>query len=287
MNLKELTKQAVQAAREAGELIRSYQDREVEVIHKEGGDTYASQVVTEVDRKAQDAILQVLGPSCEEFDLAVLTEESEDDGSRFVKKFFWCIDPMDGTLPFIRKEPGYSVSIGLVARDGSPQIGVIYDPVHDVLWQATKGQGVLRNSELWSLNASSQELTFTYDRSFADRPERDRVLQELEEYAHSNGLKKLVATQFGGAVINACHALENSPGCHFKFAKPEEGGGSLWDYAATACLFEEAGVVVSDVLGEPLDLNRPDSTFMNHRGAVYATDQDLARCIRGILAQAE
>jgi len=284
MNLKELTKQAVQAAREAGELIRSYQDREVEVIHKEGGDTYASQVVTEVDRKAQDAILQVLGPSCEEFDLAVLTEESEDDGSRFVKKFFWCIDPMDGTLPFIRKEPGYSVSIGLVARDGSPQIGVIYDPVHDVLWQATKGQGVLRNSELWSLNASSQELTFTYDRSFADRPERDRVLQELEEYAHSNGLKKLVATQFGGAVINACHALENSPGCHFKFAKPEEGGGSLWDYAATACLFEEAGVVVSDVLGEPLDLNRPDSTFMNHRGTVYATDQGLAERIREILA---
>ena len=287
MNLTDLTKQAVQAAREAGELIRSYQDREVEVILKEGGDTYASQVVTEVDRKAQDAILQVLGPSCEEFDLAVLTEESEDDGSRFVKKFFWCIDPMDGTLPFIRKEPGYSVSIGLVARDGSPQIGVIYDPVHDVLWQATKGQGVRRNSELWSLNASSQELTFTYDRSFADRPERDRVLQELEEYAHSNGLKKLVATQFGGAVINACHALENSPGCHFKFAKPEEGGGSLWDYAATACLFEEAGAVVSDVHGEPLDLNRLDSTFMNHRGAVFATDQDLARRIRGILAQAE
>jgi len=284
MNLKELTKQAVQAAREAGELIRSYQDREVEVLHKEGGDTYASQVVTEVDRKAQDAILQVLGPSCEEFDLAVLTEESEDDGSRFVKKFFWCIDPMDGTLPFIRKEPGYSVSIGLVARDGSPQIGVVYDPVHDVLWQATKGQGVRRNGEPWTLDSTANELTFTYDRSFTDRPECEFVLRELEGYAQSLGLKKLVATQFGGAVINACHALENTPGCHFKFAKPQEGGGSLWDYAATACLFEEAGAVVSDVHGDPLDLNRPDSTFMNHCGAVYATDQHLAERIREILA---
>ena len=141
MNLEELTRQAVQAALEAGELIRSYRDREVEVLHKEGGDTYASQVVTEVDRKAQDAILQVLGPSCEKFGLAVLTEENEDDGSRFEKQCFWCIDPMDGTLPFIRKEPGYSVSIGLVAKDGSPQIGVVYDPVHEVLWQAAKGQG--------------------------------------------------------------------------------------------------------------------------------------------------
>ena len=287
MNLEELTKQAVQAGREAGELIRSYQDREVEVLHKEGGGTYASQVVTEVDRKAQDAILQVLGPSCEEFDLAVLTEESEDDGSRFEKECFWCIDPMDGTLPFIRREPGYSVSIGLVAKDGSPRIGVVYDPVHDVLWQATKGEGLLRNGEPWSLDASSKELTFTYDRSFADRPERDRVLQELEDYAHSIGLKQLVATQFGGAVINACHALESGPGCHFKFAKPQEGGGSLWDYAATACLYEEAGAVVSDVHGDPLDLNRSDSTFMNHRGAIYATDQVLAKRIRGILAQAE
>jgi fructose-1,6-bisphosphatase/inositol monophosphatase family enzyme len=243
--------------------------------------------VTEVDRKAQDAILRILGTTCEEFDLAVLTEESEDDRRRFEKEFFWCIDPMDGTLPFIRKEPGYSVSIALVARDGSPQIGVVYDPVHDVLWQATKGQGVQRNGEPWTLDSKGKELTFTYDRSFTDRPERDRVLRELEAYAHSIGLKKLMATQFGGAVINACHALENAPGCHFKFAKPQEGGGSLWDYAATACLYEEAGAVVTDVHGNPLDLNRPDSTFMNHRGAVYATDEELANRIRQILAPLE
>ena len=287
MDLDALTKQAVQAAREAGEIIRSHQGVEVNVLHKEGGDSYASQVVTEVDRKAQDAILQVLEPSCEEFDLAVLTEESEDDGGRLEKDAFWCIDPMDGTLPFIRKEPGYSVSIALVARDGSPQIGVVYDPLHDVFWQATKGQGVCRNGEPWTLGTSSQELTFTYDRSFEGHPERERVLRELEGYAQSIGLKKLVATQFGGAVINACHALESAPGCHFKFAKPQEGGGSLWDYAATACLFEEAGAVVTDVYGEPLDLNRSDSTFMNHRGAVYATDGELAQRIREILAQPE
>ena len=285
MDLEALTREAAQAALEAGEIIRSHQNRDVDVLHKEGGDTYASQVVTEVDRKAQDAILQVLGPTCEELDLAVLTEESEDDHGRLEKDFFWCIDPMDGTLPFIRREPGYSVSIGLVAKDGSPRIGVVYDPVHDVLWQATKGEGILRNGEPWTLDVSSEELTFTYDRSFADHPERDRVLQELEDYAHSIGLKKLVATQFGGAVINACHALENGPGCHFKFAKPQEGGGSLWDYASTACLFEEAGAVVSDVHGQPLDLNRSDSTFMNHRGAVYATDEDLAQRIREILTQ--
>ena len=177
MDFSELTQQAVKAALKAGGVIRSYRDREVDVIHKEGGDTYASQVVTEVDRKAQDAILKVLEDSCHAQGIAVLTEESEDNRARLAKEYFWCIDPMDGTLPFIRGEAGYSVSIALVARNGSPQIGVVYDPVHDVLWQATKGQGVQRNGEAWVLQSSGEALTFTYDRSFIDRPESEKVLK--------------------------------------------------------------------------------------------------------------
>ena len=283
IDLNDLTRKAVRASLEAGELIRSYQDQDVEVLHKEGGDTYASQVVTEVDQKAQEAILRILEPTCREFDLALLTEESEDDRSRFEKEYFWCIDPLDGTLPFTRKEPGYSVSIALVSRQGLPQIGVVYDPVHDVLWQATKGQGIQRNGIAWKMETKGKELVFTYDRSFESHPERARVLTELENYAESIGLQGVTASQFGGAVINACHSLESAPGCHFKFAKPQEGGGSIWDYAATACLYEEGGAIVSDVHGDPLDLNRHDSTFMNHRGAVYATDQALAVKIRDIL----
>jgi 3'-phosphoadenosine 5'-phosphosulfate (PAPS) 3'-phosphatase len=63
---------------------------------------------------------------------------------------------------------------------------------------------------------------------------------------------------------------------YFKLPKAEEGGGSLWDFAATAALFSELGYVASDFYGEPLDLNRADSTFMNHRGVLFATDYSLA-----------
>lgn len=283
LDLQLLAESAVVAARTAGRIISRYSNQEIEVEHKDGGHTYASQVVTEVDRKAQDAILEILNPSCDEYDFALLTEESEDDHSRFQKDYFWCIDPLDGTLPFTKKETGYSVSIALVSKSGKSQIGVVYDPVHDVLWEAAVGRGVKINNEPWMMNSNSDVLTFTYDRSFEKHPERQRVLDELNSYAQAIGLTKVHATQYGGAVINACHALESSPGCHFKFAKPEEGGGSIWDYAATACLFEQAGAFVSDVHGDVLDLNRPDSTFMNHRGAVYATDASLASKIRAIL----
>ena len=284
LDLQSLVETAAAAVRSAGRIISQSSNQEIEVEHKDGGHTYASQVVTEVDRKAQDAILEILNSASDEYDFALLTEESEDDHSRFKKEYFWCIDPLDGTLPFTKKEPGYSVSIALVSKCGKPQIGVVYDPVHDVLWEAGIGRGVKKNDQPWMMNSNSDVLTFTYDRSFEKHPERQRVLDELNSYAQAIGLPKVHATQYGGAVINACHALESAPGCHFKFAKPEEGGGSIWDYAATACLFEEAGAVVSDVHGHPLDLNRSDSTFMNHRGALYATDRNLAERIRKILA---
>ncbi len=285
MNFTELTEKAVKAASNAGQLIRSYRDKDVNVMQKEGGSTLASQVVTEVDRKSQDAILQVLLPTCDEFDIALLAEEDEDDRGRLESAYFWCIDPLDGTLPFINGQPGYSVSIGLVAKDGTPVIGVVYDPVHDVLYQATKGQGLRRNNERWSLMQDSQALTFTYDRSFAEDPNFNQVKDELEAYTHSLGLNEFNPIHYGGAVLNACHVLENGPGCHFKFPKSQDGGGSLWDYAATACLYEEGGAVVSDVFGNSLELNRPDSTYMNHRGALYATNKELAKRVREIIAK--
>jgi 3'-phosphoadenosine 5'-phosphosulfate (PAPS) 3'-phosphatase len=61
-----------------------------------------------------------------------------------------------------------------------------------------------------------------------------------------------------------------------KFPKPQQGGGSIWDYAATACLFREAGAAVSDIHGKPLVLNPEDSTFMNHCGVLYCANQAMA-----------
>ena len=151
LDLQLLAESAVVAARTAGRIISRYSNQEIEVEHKDGGHTYASQVVTEVDRKAQDAILEILNPSCDEYDFALLTEESEDDHSRFQKDYFWCIDPLDGTLPFTKRETGYSVSIALVSKSGKPQIGVVYDPVHDVLWEAAVGRGVKINNEPWMM----------------------------------------------------------------------------------------------------------------------------------------
>ena len=275
-----LSQRAISAARQAGQIISNYTHRPVLVKTKTGGASLASQVVTEVDHLCQDIILQTLIPTCEPFDLALLTEETPDDLKRLEKDFFWCIDPLDGTLPFVESTPGYAVSIALVSHEGTPYIGVIYDPVEHTLYHAVKGSGAFRNGKPWTMKPSSaspgQSLTLITDRSFKQHSLFAQTLAELKIMAAKMGYSGISVIQHGGAAMNACWVLEKAPACYFKYPKLQDGGGSLWDYAATACLFLEVGAVASDIYGESLDLNRPDSTFMNHRGVLYSSDHDIA-----------
>ena len=76
--------------------------------------------------------------------------------------------------------------------------------------------------------------------------------------------------------MNACNILEQPNTCYFKYPRKGNSGGSIWDFAATACLFNAAGATASDIFGQPLELNRIGSTYANHRGSLYAAQQALA-----------
>jgi len=111
-----LTNIAIQAAQKAGERISEQAGKQIAVQYKTGGTSLASQVVTEIDGLSQEIILQTLKPLTDTYDLGLLTEEQADDKSRCEKEFFWCIDPLDGTLPFIEQKHGYAVSIALISK---------------------------------------------------------------------------------------------------------------------------------------------------------------------------
>ena len=285
-DLDELLQCAVAAARQAGAFIQASVARGIEVQHKSGGSNIAAQVVTEVDLHADALISKALLPTCADYDLALLTEESTDDRARLGKDAFWSVDPLDGTMAFIKSKSGYSVSIGLVARDGTPLIGVVYNPVTDVLYSAVRGQGAQRNELPWQPSTTSQEgqpFMLVFDRGFDQRDYYAPVSAALNELAIRHGFSAVQTLEGDGAAMNAIHVLENPPGCYFKFPKPPQGGGSLWDFAATAAIFHECGASANDFYGQPLELNRADSTFMNHRGVLFASDAALAAEIQGLL----
>ena len=271
MNIKTLCNIAIAAAREAGALIAHHADKPVEVEQKEVGESRASQVVTAVDRMSQEVILNHLEPSCQTFDLAMLSEETEDDKSRLIKEFFWCIDPLDGTLPFIEKKNGFAVSIALVSREGVPQLGVVYDPLTKNTYHALKGQGAYKNGKPFGIEPNRKALTFVMDWSMEKHPQFEEVKKDLAQKAQDMGIEKVDIIAHGGAVMNAIWVLENAPACYFKFPKPQAGGGSLWDFAATACIFHELKLPATNFHGQPLDLNRKESTFMNHEGVYFGS----------------
>jgi fructose-1,6-bisphosphatase/inositol monophosphatase family enzyme len=270
MDLRTLADIAINAALSAGDIIQRYKDEEVEVEEKNAGSSLFSEVVTAVDKQCEAEILSQLQPSCEEYDLAVLSEETEDDGSRFEKEYFWCIDPIDGTLAFINKEPGFSVSIALVANDGTPCIGVVFDPGSGILYHAMKDGGAFKNREVWEVKRSDDQLTYVTDRTLEETRRADEIKELLDGYIQRYNLSGIRELSGGGAVLNAIRVLENGPACMMKFPKKETGGGCIWDYAATACIYRELGLPATNFEGGRLDLNRRDGVYMNHQGVYYA-----------------
>ncbi|QCK14480.1 3'(2'),5'-bisphosphate nucleotidase CysQ family protein [Mangrovivirga cuniculi] len=276
--LKELSDTAIDAVKKAGKHIKSFPRKDVNVEMKGDQETLASQVVTQVDTEVESLIVEHLKDSMAKYNLGLLTEETTDDKSRLEKDFFWCIDPIDGTLSFVENQEGYAVSIALISRDGMPYIGVVYDPVNSSLYHAAKGLGAFKDGKEITISENS-ELTVYLDRSSTEDERYENLLDHLKQ----NGLK-VEGPKIGyGAVMNALKGIENAPGCYFKLSKESEGGGSFWDFAATCCIYNELGLVCVNEWGEPLNLNKKHTTFMHENSIIYSTNIETAELILGFI----
>ncbi len=127
---------AVRAARSAGNVISRSMVRldSISVQVKERND-----FVTEVDRDAENVIIGILRKAYP--DHAILAEES---GQTSGDDFQWIIDPLDGTTNFLHGFPQFAVSIAL-RHKGRLEQAVVYDPLSQELFTATRGDGAMLN----------------------------------------------------------------------------------------------------------------------------------------------
>src|SRR5699024_9683844 len=135
---------AVKAARRAGAIInRASLDLDRLQVSRKGPRNY----VTEVDRAAEEAIVDVLQAAYP--DHSFLAEESGErppaaQPSRNGVRMRWIIDPLDGTNNFIHGYPAYAISIALTQND-IPVQAVVYDPNRNELFTASRGAGAFLN----------------------------------------------------------------------------------------------------------------------------------------------
>lgn len=126
---------AAQAARAAGQILREGWGKLHDIQFKG-----ATNLVTEVDRASEELVMTQLRAATP--GLAILTEESGAHGSH--AQYRWVIDPVDGTTNYAHHFPYFAVSIGL-EEDGVSVAGVVYDPIMDQLFSATRGGGAFLN----------------------------------------------------------------------------------------------------------------------------------------------
>jgi myo-inositol-1(or 4)-monophosphatase len=230
---------AVRAARRAGSIINraALDSGGLQVKSKQAND-----FVTEVDRAAEAAIIEAVQKAYPEH--AILGEESGAVASPAVSKdaeYRWIIDPLDGTTNFIHGFPQYCVSIGIEHR-GKLAHGVVYDPVRNELFTASKGRGAFLNDRRMRVSKclKLQDALIGTGFPFKELARADLYLKQLRNLMEkSSGVRRAGAAALDLAYV-ACGRLDGF----------WELGLSPWDMAAGALLIQEAGGLIGDLEGD-------------------------------------
>ncbi|CAK0753362.1 inositol-phosphate phosphatase [Gammaproteobacteria bacterium] len=223
---------AVRAARAAGSVIvRSLEQVSTLQIDTKGTNDF----VTDVDRRAEQEIIRIIRRAYP--DHAILGEESGSSGN---DDSVWVIDPLDGTTNFLHGFPQFSVSIALRHR-GRLDHGVVYDPLRQELFTASRGEGArlndrrIRVSSARGLEGALLGTGFPF-----------RLQHYLDDYL--NCFRALFG-QVADIRRPGSAALDLSYVAAGRLDGFWEMGLSEWDMAAGALLILEAGGLVGDFAG--------------------------------------
>lgn len=230
MDLHARLKQAVEAARRAGDiLISHFRNPALLKVSMKAG----QEVVTNADQEADQAIRDTLQSQFPKDDY--LTEETFDPKQTINLKSAWIIDPLDATRNFANRIPHFAVSIAYV-REGKPVVGVVYDPVGQEMFTAVSGEPVKVNDHPVQVNP-------------AETPDKT-ILSLCNPLPEKFAKTKATHRRLGCAALDMAYVASGRLGAAC------ERNLKVWDIAAGIPMVEGAGGKVTDFEGKPLDLNQ-------------------------------
>lgn len=186
---------------------------------------------------------------------AVDGEEEQEGKSNFV----WVCDPVDGTAMYARHIPVAIFSLALVI-DGSPCVGVVYDPFIDSLYSAIKGEGAYKNNEKISVNKYALDDIRTVchcDMWPKAKYNVCRVFEELRKKTRLNDIGSI--TRASCCVATGDYSLAIFTGTMYKHC----------DIAAVKLIVEEAEGKVTDLFGNEQRYDRSIKGALISNGIVH------------------
>lgn len=250
------------AVAEAGEQLRTAWRRN-KVIQFKG----AVNLITETDLALEALIVGHLRRAFP--DHRIVAEEGSSGATVAAANaddYVWYLDPLDGTTNFAHDFPHCAISLGL-ARNGAVILGIVYDPIRDETFFAVRGGGATLNGEsihvstVTDLDRSLLGTGFPYDR----REYTEFYLGFVADcMRRAQGIRRT-----GSAALDLCYVA-----CGRLDGMWEWKLGP-WDVAAGACILREAGGIVTDFLGGPLDLFGTQTLASN--GHIHSALSDVLR----------
>lgn len=221
---------AVRAARQAGDIIiRSAESIDTLKITIKSQNDF----VTEIDKRAEEEIINTLLTAYPEH--GILAEESGYTNKD--AEYLWIIDPLDGTTNYMHGFPHYAISIALKKGNIIEQ-AVIYDPVRQDLFTATRGKGAtlnnrrLRVSRQRKLEGAFLGTGFPFKNNANIEPYLD-IFRDI--FSSTSGVRRA-----GAASLDLAYVAAGKLDGFFEI------GLKPWDLAAGLLLIQEAGGVVTD-----------------------------------------
>lgn len=251
---------AVNAARAAGNIIIRASDRldTITVSQKKPND-----YVTDIDKKAELEIINIIRKAHPNH--CILGEESGELIGKD-EDFTWIIDPIDGTRNFIHGYPQFAVSIA-ISYKGKIEHGVIYDPVRQELFTATRGKGARLNDTRIRVSKRTELEDCLLATGFMQRGSKELLaehLRALEVMIPLCGdIRRPGAATLDLAYV-ACGRLDGF----------WELGLKIWDIAAGILLIKEAGGLVCDPDG--------GEDYLNSGNVVVANPKILKLLLKNI-----
>jgi len=224
---------AVMAARRAGSmLIKKMVNLSKLKIEEKGHNDY----VSDADHAAEKAVIDCILKHYP--DHAILAEESGQHGE---SDTVWIVDPLDGTTNYLHGFPVFAVSIGVQVK-GRMEHGVVYDPMRQELFTASRGQGAQVDGRRIRVSGQKQLERALVGTGFPYR----RVDDELGPYLEM--LAKVLKSTSGVRRPGAA-ALDLAYVAAGRLDAFWETGLKSWDLAAGSLIIREAGGMVSGLDG--------------------------------------
>jgi myo-inositol-1(or 4)-monophosphatase len=224
---------AIRAARAAGDYI----SRQVANIPNLTIETKSTNdFVSQVDRQAEAKIIDILLKAYPSH--SIMAEESGDQGD---SEYQWIIDPLDGTTNFLHGFPHFAVSIALMHKGRLDQ-AVIYDPMKQELFTASKGEGATLNNRRIRVTRPTTTEGALLGTGF---PFRMKQYFPIYQNMFAEFFRSAADVRRAGSA-----ALDLAYVAAGRLDGFWEIGLAPWDMAAGALIIREAGGLVGDFRGD-------------------------------------